>query len=150
MKTYINNEMYGFELDVDYITFKGNSTKSTPRPRIEYILKLDMAKELCMLSKVAKGKETRRYFIELEKAWNSPEKVMARALQIANKQIETYKDEIKLMQPKVEAYNTLLTADNSQDVGEVAKSFGIGRNKNNDCKEYKAKLLIKMIKLVIK
>lgn len=67
IKTYINNNDYGFENGLDYTTFKGNSTESTPRPRIEYILKLDMAKELCMLSKVEKGRQARRYFIECEK-----------------------------------------------------------------------------------
>ena len=67
IKTYINNDDYGFEENVDYTTFKGNSTESTPRPRIEYVLKLDMAKELSMLSKVPKGKIARKYFIEVEK-----------------------------------------------------------------------------------
>ena len=41
-----------------------------------------MAKELSMLSKSAKGKEARKYFIQIEKAWNSPEMIMKRALEI--------------------------------------------------------------------
>ena len=71
IKTYINNDDYGFEENVDYTTFKGNSTESTPRPRIEYVLNLDMAKELSMLSKVPKGKIARKYFIEVEKKFVS-------------------------------------------------------------------------------
>lgn len=71
IKTYINNSDYGFENGLDYTTLKGNSTESKPRPRIEYILKLDMAKELCMLSKVEKGRQARRYFIECEKKLKS-------------------------------------------------------------------------------
>ncbi|MGL5713308.1 MAG: antA/AntB antirepressor family protein [Cetobacterium sp.] len=67
IKTYVGNEIYGFEKDLDYTTFEGNSTKSTPRPRIEYILTTDMAKQLCMLSKVDKGREARKYFIECER-----------------------------------------------------------------------------------
>lgn len=35
----------------------------------------------------------------------------------------------QLMAPKAEMYDILLTGDNAQSVGEVAKSFGIGRNK---------------------
>ena len=67
IKIYVGNEDYGFEEGIDYTTFKGNSTESTPRPRIEYILKLEMAKELSMLSKVPKGKIVRKYFIECER-----------------------------------------------------------------------------------
>lgn len=33
----------------------------------DYIVTLDMAKELCMVSNTEKGKETRKYFIEFEK-----------------------------------------------------------------------------------
>lgn len=67
IKTYINNIEYGFEEGFDYTIFKGNSTESMPRPRIEYILKIDMAKELAMMSKVEKGRQARKYFIECEK-----------------------------------------------------------------------------------
>ncbi|MGL6098516.1 MAG: antA/AntB antirepressor family protein, partial [Fusobacteriaceae bacterium] len=71
IKTYVNEDDYGFELNIDYTTFKGNSTKSVPRPRIEYILTTQMAKELCMLSKVEKGKQARKYFIECETKLNN-------------------------------------------------------------------------------
>ena len=37
----------------------------------EYILKLDVAKELSMLSRSEKGKQVRRYFIEVEKKYKA-------------------------------------------------------------------------------
>lgn len=43
----------------------------------------------------------RKYFLEVEKAWNSPEQVMARALQIANKSVEELRDQCLLMQNQV-------------------------------------------------
>lgn len=54
------------------------------RPSTDHIIKLDMAKELCMLARNEKGKQARQYFLEVEREWNSPEKVMARALKLAD------------------------------------------------------------------
>ena len=141
IKTYINNDAYGFEMDIDYTIFKGDSTKSTPRPRIEYILKLDMAKQLCMMSKVEKGKEFRKYFIEVEKSWNDPSQVMARALDIAHKTIANFKVEVSQLEnkieedkPKVLFAETIETARTSILVGELAKlikqsGYDIGSNR---------------------
>ena len=62
---------YGFEENIDFqaiaqkrATAQGNKTKF-----IDYVLKLDMAKEISMLQRSEKGKEVRRYFIEKEKEY---------------------------------------------------------------------------------
>ena len=55
---------YDFIENQDYIV-KTIYTKG--RPRKEYFITLDMAKELCMVENNEKGKQTRRYFIECEK-----------------------------------------------------------------------------------
>ena len=107
-----------FEENQEYqrldIVSNGNNTT-------EYILKLDVAKELTMLSRSEKGKEIRKYFIELEKAWNSPEKIMARALQIANHQIETYKQQIEYQKPLVEFADKMLGSKDSLLIRVYAK-----------------------------
>lgn len=54
----------------------------------DYAVTLDMSKELCMMSKTPKGKEVRKYFIQVEKDWNSPDKIMERALQIAHARVQ--------------------------------------------------------------
>ena len=54
----------------------------------DYFLTIDMAKELCMMSKTKKGKEVRKYFIQVEKDWNSPDMIMHRALEVSNARIK--------------------------------------------------------------
>jgi phage anti-repressor protein len=83
----------GFLANEDFSPILTESTGG--RPSADHALKLDMAKELCMLERNARGKEARQYFIKLEKDWNSPEKVMARALFIASGQIEQLKKELE-------------------------------------------------------
>ena len=87
---------YGFEEGQDFNLLKKEQVqiegkREVRREITDHIMKLDMAKELCMLTRNEKGKQARQYFIEVEREWNSPEKVMARALVIANKQIDTLK-----------------------------------------------------------
>lgn len=55
---------YGFIENQDYIV---KTTYTGRRPRKEYFVTLDMAKELCMVENNDKGKEARQYFIKCEK-----------------------------------------------------------------------------------
>jgi anti-repressor protein len=68
----------------------------------DHQLTIDMAKELCMIQRTDKGKKFRQYFIAVEKQWNSPEAVMARALQMANRKLEDMTGKVKLLEDKVE------------------------------------------------
>ena len=58
------------------------------KPIQDYLVTIDMAKELCMMSKTEKGKEVRKYFIQVEKNWNSPDMIMHRALEVSNNRIK--------------------------------------------------------------
>lgn len=57
-------EEYEFEEGRDFVT---NLSKSHGRPSKEYIISLDMAKELAMVENNEQGRKIRRYFIEVEK-----------------------------------------------------------------------------------
>ena len=61
-------EKYGFEENTDFISFhKVVEREVGATKQIEYIITLDMAKELAMVENNSKGREVRRYFIEVEK-----------------------------------------------------------------------------------
>ncbi|MCP6782274.1 phage antirepressor KilAC domain-containing protein [Clostridioides difficile] len=117
---------YGFTINEDFIPILEESTGG--RPSENHVIKLDMAKEIAMIQRNEKGKQARKYFLQIEKDWNSPEKVMARALIVANKTIEKKSREIEekdkviqLQQPKVLFADSVASSDNSILVGELAK-----------------------------
>lgn len=58
---------YGFEDGVDFTVVKnGHGVNGQFKPT-EYIISIDMAKELAMVENNERGREIRRYFIEVEK-----------------------------------------------------------------------------------
>ena len=77
---------YGFVEGRDFSTFLSESTGG--RPAQNHQLTIEMAKEICMIQRTEIGKRCREYFLEVERQWNSPEAVMARALQMANQHID--------------------------------------------------------------
>lgn len=122
-------EKLGLKDGEDFTPILAESTGG--RPSVDYIVTLDIAKHLCMMSGGEKAHQIREYFIKVEKAWNSPEKVMARALQIAQKEIANYKNQIALMKPKADFFDQVASSKDAIDIGTAAKvlNLGIGRNK---------------------
>ena len=117
---------YWFEENVDYTSVQNctevqNNGGIQVRELQDYQITLDMAKEIAMLQRNEKGKEIRRKLIELEKAWNSPEKVMARALDIAHKTIANLQIENEEMKPKAIFADAVATSDTSILIGDLAK-----------------------------
>jgi phage anti-repressor protein len=59
---------YGFTEGQDYGVFPNSGENPQGgRPAIEYLVTLDMAKELAMVERTEKGRQVRRYFIACEK-----------------------------------------------------------------------------------
>lgn len=110
---------YGFTEGEDFCSFLSESTGG--RPAQDAILTIDMAKELCMIQRNEKGKQARQYFIQIEKDWNSPEKIMARALQIAKDKIMRLETKVEEDKPKVLFADAVSASHTSILVGELAK-----------------------------
>lgn len=70
-------EKYDFIENEDYITIDTNVEGVK-----EYIVSLDVAKELCLISNTPKGKETRKYFIQIEKSYYQQNKILTTSEQI--------------------------------------------------------------------
>ena len=113
---------YGFTENQDFLL--NNFVKQIGRGghnKIDHVLKLDMAKEIAMIQRTDKGKEVRQYFIQVEKDFNSPEKIMARALKIADRKIIKLEATIEEQKPKVIFANAVSASHTSILVGDFAK-----------------------------
>lgn len=123
---------YGFEEGKDFSSFLSESTGG--RPSIEYQITIEMAKEICMVQRNDKGREIRRYFIQLEEKWNSPEMVINRALQFSQRQVEALMqtntaliEENSVMKPKADYYDNIIERGTSLNFGDTAKLIGVQR-----------------------
>lgn len=149
---------YGFKENVDYTTIaqKRATAQGNQTTYNDHIIKLDMAKEIAMIQRTKKGKEIREYFIAVEKDWNSPEKIMARALVIANNNIKQLqanveqlqienkesKEQIELMKPKVNYVDEILKCKNLMTITQIAKDYGMSGQRLNELL-HKAKIQYK-------
>ena len=127
---------YGFTEGQDYCSFLSDRVDGLPgKPRQDAALTIDMAKEICMIQRSEKGKQARQYFIQLEKDWNSPEKVMARALDIAHRELNTLKAanaeltvQNTIMQPKADYFDELVDRNLLTSFRDTAKQLGVSQN----------------------
>lgn len=140
---------YGFTAGVDFYSKMSKTNEKGGRPATDYDVTIDMAKQICMIQRTPEGKKVREYLINLEKAWNTPELIMARALKMADRQITDLKEENKQLiesnatlalennqlteenyrnKPMVEFCKTVSGSRDSIHIGQFAKLIGVGQN----------------------
>lgn len=127
---------YGFVEDIDYCTFLyDRSDGKAGKPCTDHQLTINMAKELCMIQRTDKGKMCRQYFIKVEEAWNSPEMIMKRALDIANSRVKdlqlavsTLTVENETMRPKAEYFDDLVDRHLLTNIRDTAKELKVKQN----------------------
>ena len=132
---------YGFSENMDYATCFPNLESENQhggQNKIDHQLTIEMAKEICMIQRSEIGKKFRQYFIDLEKQWNTPEAVMARALQYANNQLAAITQQNKALEtenamqkqiiaeysPKASYYDVVLQTADALSVSQIAKDYG--------------------------
>lgn len=140
---------YGFEEGKDFCSKMSESTGG--RPSKDADISIDMAKQICMIQRSPEGKQIRQYFLDLEKAWNTPEQIFARALKMADRTIDKLKTEKaaliednERMKPKEIFADAVTASKDSILIGDLAKilkqkGIDIGQNRlfqklrNNGC-----------------
>ena len=133
---WVEQNFKGFEENYDFASAVTTTVvnNGAMRELQDYALSLDTAKHLAMMSKTDKGKEVRQYFIQVEKDFNSPEKIMARALLMADKKVHRLEAQIEADRPKVLFADAVSASKSSCLIGELAKilkqnGIDIGQNK---------------------
>lgn len=119
---------YGFDEGKDFCSKMSETSSKGGRPSKDADISIDMAKQICMIQRSPEGKQIRQYFIDLEKAWNTPEQIMARALKMADKTIDELKEsnavllaDNQRMKPKEIFADAVATSHTSILIGDPAK-----------------------------
>ena len=107
---------YDFIENQDFVIYSEFSEKG--RPRVEYALSLDMAKELSMVERTDKGKQARQYFIDCEKQLQSSLKPTLP---------QTYKEALLDLVAQVEA-NEKLQQQITANAPKVAFADAVGNS----------------------
>lgn len=127
---------YGFTENQDFtLVAQKRATNNPKNPYTEIIdhqITIPMAKEICMIQRSEKGKQARQYFLAIEKAWNTPEMVMSRALKMAEYRINHLEVEnSKLlvanttMKPKAEYFDELVDRNLLTNFRDTAKELKV-------------------------
>lgn len=116
---------YDFKENIDFCTILGES--SGGRKATEYIVTMDMAKELAMLENNPKGKETRKYFINCEKELqkSSPYAALQEIVAFQKKQLDQLQgigDILIKQQVQISNLANIVTNLSKQNLCDVAQN----------------------------
>lgn len=127
---------FGFVENVDFKLVSQKCETNNPKNPftkvVNHELNIDMAKEISMLERNDRGKQARQYFIAVEKAWNTPEMIMGRALKMADQQMKQLKIEVsnlkvetEILRPKAEYFDELVDRNLLTGIRETAKQLNV-------------------------
>ena len=114
---------YGFTEDIDYtaVVQKRTTAQGNQTEYIDHAMKLVMAKEVSMIQRNEKGKQARQYFLEVEKAWNNPDMIIKRAMDLQARKIIMLETENQQLKPKALFAEAVESSKGSILVRDLAK-----------------------------
>ena len=143
---------YGFEENQDFILVTQKKVTNNPKnpytEQKDYVITVDMAKELCMVENNELGRQFRKYFIEAEKQLKEVKKLdsymIEDPIERAKRWIEEAEErkalmeenikkdkEIKVLKPKAEFTDKFLQDDTLYKATDIAKEVGMTATKFN-------------------
>lgn len=131
---------YGFTENQDYLVTSifGHNSNGGRQNKVDHIIKLDMAKEIAMIQRTDKGKEVRQYFIQIEKEFNSPDKIIARALLLSNDKVLKLESRVEFLEAELEEaqkqaryLDLIIESKASLRVTQIAADYGMSAHKFN-------------------
>nr|DAS30988.1 MAG TPA: KilAC domain protein [Caudoviricetes sp.] len=130
-KRWANNNIETSVFFLENIDYEGFAIEANGNETKDYWITIEMAKHLCMMSRTVKAHEIRDYFIKIEQAWNTPEMIMKRALEIANQKAEEATQKLLDNKYKIDFYDDVTGSSTTAEIATVAKVLNfknIGRN----------------------
>lgn len=130
---WVSKNFESFEEGQDFTSVSTDTVvnNGARKPIQDYLLTIDMAKELCMMSKTEKGKEVRKYFIEVERKWNDPQEIVKRGYAILQNENTQLKLENKNLTIQLEESNkkasyldVILGAPDALAITQIAADYG--------------------------
>lgn len=130
---WIANNINLFVENVDYTGCTQDTPYNSQYPNKvqtikDYILTLDTAKQIAMLSRTEKSKQVRAYFIQVEKQYNNPDAIIKRAMSLLNarcKQLQLENNELK---PKAKVFDELVNRKAYTNFTDTAKQLSVQRS----------------------
>ena len=120
---WVDQNFRDFEENEDFTSVTGVTVvnNGAKKPIKDYYITIDMAKQLCLLSHTEKGKQYRRYLIEIERKWNDPAEIVKRGYAILQNENTQLRIENQAMKPKALFADAVSTSNKTILVGDMAK-----------------------------
>lgn len=116
-------------------TVVGNGAK---RELEDFLVTVEMAKQLAMMARTKKSKLYREYFLQLERSWNSPDMIMKRALEISNARVKELNQKNESLTLQLEESNkkasyldVILGTPDALAITQIAADYGYSASEFN-------------------